>query len=413
MIVTPKVRGFICTTAHPKGCEINVEQQVAYVEEQVKSRQSTQSETEMSGPKKVLVIGASTGYGLASRISAMVGYDADTIGVFFEKPAKGKRTASPGWYNTVAFDKVAQRLGRTSISINGDAFGQEIKALTIEAIKENFGQVDLVVYSLAAPRRVDPVTGIKYMSALKPIGDVYTNRTIDIVSGAISEAMIEPATEEEIEGTIKVMGGEDWQLWIEAMKEAGVLAKGVKTIAYSYIGPEVTQAIYRKGTIGLAKEHLEATAKSINEQLQELEGTGQVVVAKALVTQASSAIPVVPLYVAALYKIMKEKNTHEGCIEQIYRLYRDVLFSDNHSDSEQSLLDDQGRIRIDNLEMDPDTQKETLAIFEEVTQEQINERMDFESYQDEFYRLFGFHIEDIDYDQEIETELDIPSLIID
>lgn len=394
MIVEPKVRGFVCTTAHPEGCAANVKEQINYVKEQ----------GSINGPKNVLIIGASTGYGLASRIVAMAGSGANTLGVFFERPSNGKRTATAGWYNTVAFENEARAAGLYAKSINGDAFSHEIKAEAIEAIKKGMGKVDLIIYSLAAPRRIDPDTGEKYGSVLKPIGQSFKNKSIDFMKGLIIDAEIEPATDLEIVNTAKVMGGEDWQLWMTQLEAAGVLAEGVKTVAYSYIGPEVTAAMYREGTIGRAKVHLENTAKSITKDLKTLNGEAYVTVAKALVTQASAAIPVVPLYMAALYKVMKAKGTHEGCIEQIQRLFSDYLYSDN------LLLDEEGRIRTDDLEMDPKTQEEALKYFHQVTTESLEEDLHISDYQSEFYKLFGFGRSEIDYTKDTEVVIDVPSL---
>lgn len=394
MIVEPKVRGFICTTAHPEGCAANVKEQIAYVKEQ----------GAIDGPKNVLVIGASTGYGLASRITAMAGSGANTLGIFYERGSNGKRTATTGWYNSAAFEKEAQDAGIYAKSINGDAFSHEIKKEAIEAIKADMGKIDLVIYSLAAPRRIDPDTGEKYGSVLKPIGQSYKNKSINFMESLIVDAEIGPATQSEMDSTIKVMGGEDWQMWIEQMLAADVLAEGVKTVAYSYIGPEVTAAMYRDGTIGRAKVHLESTAAIITEKLKELKGVGYVTVAKALVTQASAAIPVVPLYMASLYKVMKAKGTHEGCIEQIYRLFSKYLYSDT------ILLDDEGRIRTDDLEMEPSTQAEALKYFDLVTTETLEEYLHISDYQAEFYKLFGFGVDGIDYTKDTEVLVDIPSL---
>ncbi len=396
MIITPKVRGFVCTTAHPIGCKKNVEEQVNYV----------QTNEKIDGPKNVLIIGASTGYGLASRIVSAYGCGASTLGVFYEKEAKGKRTASPGWYNSAYFEEQALNEGLYAKSINGDAFSKEIKDEVLETIQKDLGKIDLVIYSLAAPRRIDPVTGDKYMSVLKPIHEPYTNKSIDIHNKTISMATIEPANEHEIEQTTKVMGGEDWQLWIEALLEHDLLAKGAKTISYSYIGPEVTRPIYREGTIGRAKKHLENTAAALNDLLKSVDGQASVVIAKALVTQASAAIPIVPLYMAALYKTMKKKGTHEGCIEQIYRLFSTKLYDENVTD----IYDEKGRIRIDDYEMDPEIQRETFEYFEQVDSENMQEMIDIEAYQKEFYKLFGFSREDVDYDQDIDTDVCIPSI---
>ncbi len=395
MIVEPKVRGFVCTTAHPQGCALNVQEQINYVK----------SKGSLEGPKNVLIIGASTGYGLASRIVAMAGCGANTLGVFFERASNGKRTATAGWYNTAAFEAEAAEAGLYAKSINGDAFSHEIKDSVVEAIKNDMGKIDLVIYSLAAPRRIDPDTGAKYGSVLKPIGQPFRNKSIDVMKGLITEAVIEPATELEVENTTKVMGGEDWQLWMDRLAAEGVLAEGVQSVAYSYIGPEVTMPMYRDGTIGQAKKHLEATAKTITDSLGALKGSAYVTVAKALVTQASAAIPVVPLYIASLYKVMKAKDTHEGCIEQIDRMFRDFLYSDNIQ------LDDEGRIRTDDFEMDPDTQEKALKLFDDVTTETLESDLNIQAYQDEFYKLFGFGNEAVDYSKDIDIEVAIKSIV--
>ena len=395
MIVEPKIRGFICTTAHPVGCEQNVLEQVEYVKNHKK----------INGPKNVLIIGASTGYGLASRIVSLVGSQAKTLGVFYEKEAKGKRTASPGWYNTVAFENVAKEQGVYAKSINGDAFSNEIKDEAIAMIKEDLGQIDLVIYSLASPRRTDPTTGTKYMSVLKPIGSAYTNKSIDAMKGEIGEVTLEPASPEEIFNTTKVMGGEDWEMWIDLLLKEGLLTEEAKTIAYSYIGPEVTRPIYRDGTIGKAKVHLEETGVKLNDKLKSIKGTSHVVVAKALVTQASSAIPIVPLYIAALYKTMKEKGNHEGCIEQITRLFGDVLYGG------ELTVDHKSRIRIDDYEMDPEIQEKALSLFDIVNTNNVYDVVDLKEYQKEFYKLFGFGFEDIDYSKDIDVTQQIPSLL--
>ncbi|MDH6601250.1 enoyl-[acyl-carrier protein] reductase/trans-2-enoyl-CoA reductase (NAD+) [Myroides gitamensis] len=319
MIIQPRTRGFICLTSHPEGCAAHVKQQIAYVQSKGKIA---------NGPKKVLVIGASTGFGLASRIATAFGSDAATIGVFFEKSATEGRPATAGWYNSAAFEQEAAKAGLYAKSINGDAYSDEIKKQTIELIKQDLGQVDLVVYSLASPRRTHPKTGVAYASVLKPINEPFSNKTVDFHTGVVSNITIDPVTEQsDIDNTIAVMGGEDWKFWMEDLKAAGVLADGVKTVAYSYIGPELTYPIYRNGTIGMAKNDLEATVPTINNLLADLHGVSYVSVNKALVTQSSSAIPVVPLYISLLYKVMKEKNIHEGCIEQMYRLFDDRLYA--------------------------------------------------------------------------------------
>ena len=382
MIIEPRMRGFICTTAHPKGCEQNVKNQIEYI----------QSQGHIDGAKRVLVIGASTGFGLASRITSAFGSDASTIGVFFEKPPAEGRTASPGWYNSAAFETEAHKAGLYAKSINGDAFSNEIKEQTLHLIKKDLGQIDLIIYSLASPVRMHPVTGVLHRSVLKPIGQKYTNKTVDFHSGNISEVSIEPANEEDIENTVAVMGGEDWSMWIAALKKENLLAGGATTVAYSYIGPSLTEAVYRKGTIGRAKDHLEATAFLITESLADINGKAYVSVNKALVTQASSAIPVIPLYISLLYKIMKAKGTHEGCIEQIQRLYAQRLYT-----GKEVPTDEKGRIRIDDLEMDVTVQNQIAKLWLEATTENLPQLGDLEGYRMDFHNLFGFGFKEIDY----------------
>jgi enoyl-[acyl-carrier protein] reductase/trans-2-enoyl-CoA reductase (NAD+) len=397
MIIQPKVRGFICTTAHPVGCDAHVKEQIDYVKAQGK----------VEGPKRVLVIGASTGYGLASRIVSTFGSGASTIGVFFEKPAGGARTASAGWYNTAAFEKYAKAEGFYATSLNGDAFSDALKEQTIARIKEDLGQVDMVVYSLASPRRMHPKTGELHGSVLKPIGTSYTNKTVDVNSGEVTSITLEPANQDEIDNTIAVMGGEDWAFWIDALKEAGVLADGAVTVAYSYIGPKVTHAVYREGTIGAAKDDLEATALRLNEQLGDTGGRAYVSVNKALVTQASAAIPVVPLYISLLYRTMKEKGLHEGCIEQIYRLYADRIYAANTE------VDEKGRIRIDDWEMREDVQSEVDKLWEQVTTENLSTIGDIAGYRSEFMKLFGFGVAGIDYDQDVDPNVGIAGIVVE
>lgn len=382
MIIEPRMRGFICLTAHPKGAEQSVKNQIEYVK----------SKGKIDGAKKVLVIGASTGFGLASRITSAFGSDAATVGVFFEKPPMEGKTASPGWYNSAAFEAEAHKAGLYAKSINGDAFSNEVKDQTIELIKKDLGQVDLVIYSLASPVRTNPVTGITHRSVLKPIGDTFSNKTVDFHTGKVSEISIEPSKEDDIENTVAVMGGEDWAMWMEAMKKAGVLAPGAMTIAYSYIGPSLTEPVYRKGTIGRAKDHLEATAFSITDSLKDIGGKAYVSVNKALVTQASSAIPVIPLYISLLYKVMKEEGIHEGTIEQIQRLYQQRLYTGGEVPT-----DEKGRIRIDDWEMRDDVQEKVAALWEKATTENLSEIGDLEGYRKDFYNLFGFDIEGVDY----------------
>lgn len=392
MIIKPKTRGFICTTAHPVGCAEQVSEQISYAKKQ----------PPIDGPKKVLVIGASTGYGLASRIISTFSAGADTIGVFFERPAADSRTASAGWYNTIAFDEAARQAGYFAKSINGDAFSNEIKIQTIDMIKKEFGQVDTIVYSLASPKRTHPHSGETFTSVLKPLHQPYTNKTVNFHTGEVTEVTIEPASDEEVRQTIAVMGGEDWEMWIHALSNAGVLANGVTTVAYSYIGPEITHAVYREGTIGQAKDHLEATAISLNSQLQSIGGRAFVSVNKALVTQSSAAIPVVPLYISLLYKVMKEQGVHEGCIEQIYRLFAERLFSGN-----PIVVDEKGRIRIDDLEMKESIQDAVAQLWAKVTTDNLESLSDIASYRKEFFQLFGFENESIDYDVEVDPDLQL------
>lgn len=395
MIIEPRMRGFICLTAHPKGCEQNVKNQIEYVK----------SKGKINGPKRVLVIGASTGFGLASRITSAFGSDAATIGVFFEKePSEGK-TASPGWYNSAAFEMEAQKAGLYAKSINGDAFSNEVKQQTIDMIKADLGQIDLIIYSLASPVRQHPVTGVLHRSTLKPIGSTFTNKTVDFHTGNVTSVSIEPANEEDIANTVVVMGGEDWSMWMDALKGAGVLAEGATTIAYSYIGPEVTEAVYRKGTIGRAKDHLEATAFEITEKLKDINGKGYVSVNKALVTQASSAIPVIPLYISLLYKIMKAEGIHEGCIEQIQRLYAERLYTGNAVPT-----DDKGRIRIDDWEMRTDVQEKIAKLWGESTTETLVELGDLAGYKQDFLNLFGFGFEGVDYQADTNEMVLVPSI---
>jgi enoyl-[acyl-carrier protein] reductase/trans-2-enoyl-CoA reductase (NAD+) len=389
------MRGFICLTAHPAGCEQNVKNQIAYV----------QSKGSIDGPKRVLVIGASTGFGLASRITSAFGSNAATLGVFFEKaPAEGK-TASPGWYNSAAFEKEATKAGLYAKSINGDAFSIEVKQHAIDLIKADMGQIDLVIYSLASPVRMHPGTGVLHRSTLKPIGGTFTNKTVDFHTGNVTQVSIEPANQEDIDNTVVVMGGEDWSMWMNALKDANVLAEGATTVAYSYIGPEVTEAVYRKGTIGQAKDHLEATAFEISKDLASLNGKAYVSVNKALVTQASSAIPVIPLYISLLYKIMKAEGIHEGCIEQIQRLYAQRLYT-----GEAVSTDDKGRIRIDDWEMREDVQAKVAALWKESTTESLPEIGDLAGYKQDFLNLFGFGFEGVDYLADANEMVHVPSI---
>lgn len=398
MIIQPRTRGFICLTAHPDGALQAVKNQIEYVKSKGKIK---------NGPKKVLVIGASTGFGLSSRIAAAFGSDAATIGVFFEKPASEGKMGTAGWYNSAAFEKEAHAAGLYAKSINGDAFSDDIKRQTIDLIKKDLGQVDLVVYSLASPRRTHPKTGVAYASVLKPIGQPFTNKTVDFHTGVVSDITINPVeNDEDIANTIAVMGGEDWKFWIEDLKAAGVLADGVKTVAYSYIGPELTFPIYRNGTIGQAKNDLEATVPVLNELLKDLHGVSYVSVNKALVTQSSSAIPVVPLYISLLYKVMKATGTHEGTIEQMQRLFADRLYTENG----EVALDSEGRIRIDDWEMAEDVQAEVAKYWDKVTTETLAEISDIDGYRKEFFNLFGFELEGVDYEKDTDENVKVPSI---
>lgn len=395
MIIQPKIRGFICTTAHPVGCAASVQSQIQVVK----------GKGVFNGPKRVLVIGASTGYGLASRITATFGSGAATIGVFYEKEADDKRTASPGWYNSAAFEAAAHAEGHYAKSFNGDAFSDAMKQQVIDCIRKDWGKVDMIVYSLASPRRTLPETGVTVSSVLKPIAETFHGRTVDAFRGEVKDVSIEPATEEEIEHTVAVMGGDDWERWINQLAAADVLADGVITVAYSYLGPKLTHAIYKEGTIGRAKAHLKATADRLQHSLAPLHGQALVSVDKAVVTQASAAIPVVPLYIAILFKLMKAKGTHEGCIEQIDRLFREHLYT-----AHPKPKDDEGYIRIDDLEMDAALQREIETIWPQVTTENLNTLTDVAGYCDDFYRLFGFNIEGVNYDQDVDPVVSIPSL---
>jgi enoyl-[acyl-carrier protein] reductase/trans-2-enoyl-CoA reductase (NAD+) len=394
MIVHPKVRGFICTTAHPQGCAAHVGEQIDYV----KSKGPI-----TGGPKKVLVIGASTGYGLASRIVSAFGCGAATIGVFFERPAEAKRTATAGWYNSVAFQNAARSVGLYAKSINGDAFSDEIRQQTIELIKKDLGQVDCVIYSLASPRRTHPKTGQVYKSVLRPKGTTYTNKSIDFEKNEVTKVTLPAATDEEIEHTIMVMGGEDWQMWMQALDSAGVLAKEAVTVAYSYIGPDITTPVYRNGTIGAAKDHLEATAHTLDAIMKKNNGRAFVSVNKALVTQSSSAIPFIPLYFVLLMRVMKKKNLHEDCIHQIYRLFGDRLY--NKRPLTQVPVDEQGRVRVDDLEMRHDVQDEVAQLWQNVSTENVNEIADVRGYERDFLKLFGFGFSNVDYNSDVEVDL--------
>jgi enoyl-[acyl-carrier protein] reductase / trans-2-enoyl-CoA reductase (NAD+) len=395
MKIVPKIRGFVCTTAHPVGCAKHVAQQIAVV----KGRGAI-----ANGPKRVLVIGSSTGYGLSSRIAAAFGCGAATIGVFFEKGSEGDRTATAGWYNSAAFENEAKAAGLYARSFNGDAFSNEMKEQVIAAVKADLGQVDCVIYSLASPRRTHPNTGEVFKSVLKPIGVSYTNKNLNTTTGVVNEVSIDSANDEEVAHTVTVMGGEDWEMWIDALQAAGVLAPGVSTLAYSYIGPELTWPIYKDGTIGKAKEDLEKVQRSLDTKLAPLSGKAWVSVNKALVTQASSAIPVVPLYISLLYKTMKAAGTHEDTIEQMDRLFRDRLANGRPAP------DAAGRIRLDDWEMAAAVQAEVQSNWERVVTENLTEMGDFAGYQSSFLRLFGFGLAGVDYEADVDPAVGIPSI---
>ena len=394
MIIKPKCKGFICTTAHPDGCARLVQEQIDYVQKQKL----------VNGPKKVLVIGASTGYGLASRIVSTFCCGASTLGVFFERPAAGNKTATAGWYNTAAFEMAAKTRNYYAKSINGDAFSTAVKEQAIKLIKEDLGQVDLVIYSLAAPRRAHPITGEILNSSIKPVGQPFFSKNMDFHEEKVFENSIDPATDEEVRQAVGVMGGEDWEMWIEALKAADVLAPGATSISYSYIGPEITYPIYREGTIGKAKESLESSAKKIHASLSSLGGKAFISVNKALVTQASTAIPGMSLYMSLLFKVMKEKGIHENCIEQIYRLFADRLYSSDIS------LDEKGRIRLDDWEMREEVQKEVEQLWEKVVTENVSEISDVAGYREDFFRLFGFGFSGVEYEEDVDSQRKIPSI---
>ena len=396
MVIKPRVRGFLCTTTHPEGCAENVRRQIAYVQ----SRGVLEN-----GPKRVLVIGASTGYGLASRIVAAFGSGAETLGVFFEKEGTERKPGTAGWYNAAAFHAEAEAAGLYARSINGDAFSDEIKAKAIDEIRAHMGQVDLVVYSLASPRRQHPKTGALHSSTLKPIGKPTTQKGINTDKGEIQEFHLEPATQEEIDNTVAVMGGEDWQFWIDALDEAGVLADGAKTTAYTYVGEKLTWDIYWHGTIGAAKQDLDRRVIDIRERLAAKGGDARVSVLKAVVTQASAAIPAMPIYLAILFKVMKEQGSHEGCIEQVDGLFRESLYGAS------PYMDDEGRLRADRKELDPGVQAAVGELWEQIDTDNLRELSDFDGYRQEFLQLFGFEVPGVDYDADVDPQVAIPQLL--
>lgn len=396
MIIKPRVRGFMCITTHPLGCEENVRQQIAYI----KSKPAIDN-----APKRVLVIGASTGYGLAARITSAFGAGAYTLGVFFEKEGVEGKPATAGWYNSAAFHKFAEQDGLYAKSINGDAFSDEIKQKAIDTIKQDLGQVDLVIYSLASPRRQHPKTGEVFTSTLKPIGKSVTQRGINTDKEQIQEVTLEAASDEEIASTVAVMGGEDWQMWIDALSEAGVLAEGAKTTAFTYIGEKLTWDIYWDGTIGQAKKDLDRRVVDIRAKLAATGGDARVSVLKAVVTQASSAIPIMPLYLSLLFKVMKADGSHEGCIEQLYRLFSECLYND------QPRTDAEGRLRVDELELRPEIQNAVARAWSQVSSDNLYDFTDFAGYKKDFLRLFGFELDNVDYDADVDPVVPIQQMV--
>lgn len=395
MIIKPRVRGFMCITSHPSGCEQNVLDQIDFIKRQPSTK----------GPARVLVIGSSTGYGLAARITAAFGSGASTLGVFFEKPGTERKPGTAGWYNSAAFHRAAEKEGLYAKSVNGDAFSDEIKQLTIDTIKKDLGRVDLVIYSLAAPRRQHPVTGKVFNSTLKPVGKNITMRGINTDKEVIQEFSLEAASEQEIADTVAVMGGEDWQMWIDALMEADALAAGAKTTAFTYIGEKMTWDLYWDGTIGQAKKDLDARVIAIRNKLSQTGGDARVSVLKAVVTQSSSAIPIMPLYLAILFKEMKSNNSHEGCIEQLYRLFTEGLYT------EQPRLDQEGRLRMDELEMVAEVQQKVANAWAQISTENMYDLTDFSGYKHEFLSLFGFDVDGVDYDAEVAPDVKIDQLV--
>lgn len=395
MIIKPRVRGFMCITTHPLGCELNVKNQIDYIKAQ----------SPIGSPKRVLVIGASTGYGLAARITAAFGSGASTLGVFFEKPGTERKSGTAGWYNTAAFHKFAEQDGVYAKSINGDAFSDEIKDKAIATIKEDMGQIDLVIYSLAAPRRQHPKTGEVFNSTLKPVGKNITMRGINTDKEEIQEFSMEAANQKEIDDTVAVMGGEDWQMWVDALADAGVLAEGAKTTAFTYIGEKITWDLYWDGTIGQAKKDLDTRVIGIRERLAAHGGDARVSVLKGVVTQASSAIPIMPLYLSMLFKEMKNNGTNEGCVEQLYRLFTECLYNDSPR------TDEEGRLRVDELEMDPEVQAAVASAWSTISTENLIETTDFRGYKQEFLKLFGFEVDGVDYEAEVNPEVEIGNLV--
>ncbi len=400
MIIKPKIRGFICTTTHPTGCDLNIKQQIEFTQ---------QKGAIENGPKKVLVIGASSGYGMSSRIAAAFGSGAATIGVFFEKAATERKTGTAGWYNSAAFEKYAAEAGLYAKSINGDAFSNEARDQVIQLIKDDLGEIDMVVYSLASPVRKMPDSGEVIRSVLKPIGETYHSTAIDTSRDAIINAEIEPANEAEIADTVTVMGGEDWELWINALSDAGVLADNARTVAYSYIGSDITWPIYWHGALGKAKEDVDRAAHALNTKLAPKGGGANVAVLKSVVTQASSAIPVMPLYLSMVFKVMRQEGVHEGCMDQIYRLFAERLYN-NLNPAE--LVDDSNRLRLDDWELREDVQQACRDLWPQITSENLFETSDYQLYKNEFLKLFGFGIDGIDYEADVDPLIDFKPITL-
>ena len=391
MIVKPRIRGFICTTAHPTGCIAHVREQIDYVRDQPPVD---------AGLENVLVLGASGGYGLASRIVAAFGCGAGTLGVSFEKPPTATRTATAGWYNNIAFENAAGEAGLYAKTLDGDAFSDAMKARVIDTIRKDLGSIDLVIYSLASPVRQHPKTGEVFRNAIKPLGQPVHVKTLNVDRGEVHDVDLEPATEEEARGTVAVMGGEDWEMWIDALRDAGVLAQGFRTLAFNYIGSEITWPIYWKATLGKAKEDLDRAARALRERLASVDGDARVATLKAIVSQASAAIPVVPLYASILFRVMKEQGVHEETIAHIYRLFATQLAT-----GAQMNLDDEGRIRLDDLELSPDVQDEVKRRWPLVTTENLDELADLQGFRDDFLKIFGFGIEGVNYEADQDLTL--------
>lgn len=389
MIIKPRIRGFICTTSHPTGCAHGVAQQIAYTREQ----------GAIDGAKKALVLGCSGGYGLSSRIAAAFGCGAATVGVSFEKAPSEKKPGTAGWYNNAAFDAAAAEAGLYSKTFDGDAFSDELKAQVVQAIKDDLGEIDLLVYSLASPVRAHPKTGELHRSAIKPLGETVRMKGVNVNTGVVDMVELEPADEEETANTVAVMGGEDWQFWVDALREAGVLAEGFKTVSYTYIGSDLTWPLYWEGTLGAAKRDLDRAREELAMDLDEVGGDARVAVLKAVVTQASSAIPILPLYIALLFRVMKDRGEHEDCMAHIYRMFASQLYS-----AGDMRLDDAGRLRMDDLELADDVQEEVRRRWAIAETETMDELGDLPGYNSDFLKIFGFGHDGVDYDADVDPQ---------